>query len=323
MSRFVLGFDLGGTKVSAAAFDPYNNILARAKAMTRAWRDEEKIFQTIVSTGRRALERAGTGGDKLCAVGIGSPGPLDPETGVIIESANLNFRNFPLGPRLAEEFGCPAIVDNDVNAGTYGELIAGAARGSRYALGVFWGTGIGGGVVIDGRLYHGFSKNAGEIGHIIIRAGGPLCGCGKRGCMEALASRTAMTRNIQQAIKRGRESALAKAVGAGNELIPSDLLKQAYDAGDQLAVSTVNRAAKYVGIGIGSLINVLSPEVIVLGGGVIEAFGQEMIERIDRTARKTAFDFAIKDVRMVRAELGDDAGMLGAALLARQSLQMK
>ncbi|HEY7545733.1 MAG TPA: ROK family protein [Blastocatellia bacterium] len=317
---YVLGLDLGGTKVSAAVLDGENKMISRARAKTRAWRDDEKVFHTIVATARRAIERAGIETDKIEAAGIGSPGPLDPDEGVIIESANLGFRNFPLGFRLAEEFRCPVTVDNDVNAGMWGEFTMGAARGARDALGLFWGTGIGGGLIIDGKLYHGSSKNAGEIGHMIIQTDGPRCGCGRRGCLEAMASRSAMTRDIHKAIRRGKKTSIAKLIESNSENIPSNALRRAYQGGDELVVKIVDRAARYIGIAVGSLVNVLGPEVVVLGGGVIEAFGQALIDRIDKIARKTAFEFAIKDVRMIKAALGDDAGMIGAALLARQRL---
>jgi glucokinase len=320
MRSNVLGIDLGGTKVSAAVIDAEGKIVGRGRAKTQAWRDDEEVFETIARTGHEALEEAGVGADSLLTVGIGAPGPLDPDTGYIIESSNLKFKNFPLGPRLAESFGCPAVLDNDVNAGTYGEFRAGAARAASDVLGVFVGTGIGGGIIINGALYHGFSKNAGEVGHIIVKAGGPRCGCGKRGCLEALASRVAMTRDIRKAIKRGRKSSLAKMLKKDPEHLSGSDLKKAYDEGDKVVKAVVDRSAKYTGIGIGSLVNVLAPEMIVLGGGVVEAVGDDFVARVDRFTRKIAFDFCTKDLKIVRAELGDDAGVIGAALLAREKL---
>jgi glucokinase len=320
MENYILGIDLGGTKVMAAVFDAAGNIVSRARAKTQAWRGDEMVFKTVAHTGGQAIERAGITGEQLQALGIGAPGPLDPDTGIIIESANLKLRNFPLGPRLAEVFNCPAIVDNDVNAGTYGEYRAGAARGARHVLGVFVGTGIGGGIIADGALYHGFSKNAGEIGHIIIEANGPRCGCGNRGCMEALASRIAMTRDIRKAVKRGEKTSLKEKLKQETELISGSDLGKAYRASDKLVVKVMNRAARMIGLGIGSLVNVLSPEIVVLGGGVVEAMKDDFIERIDRVVRDVAFDFMTKDLQIVRATLGDDAGVTGAAMLAREAL---
>lgn len=322
MGSYVLGIDLGGTKVSAAVFDEESNIVGRARAKTKAMRDDESVFETIVNTGREAVASAGLEAKDLLALGIGSPGPIDPVTGYIVDSVNIKFKNFPLGPRLSQEFGCPASVNNDVSAGTYGEFKAGAARGASHVLGIFVGTGIGGGLILNGSLYHGFSKNAGEVGHTIIKAGGPRCGCGNRGCLEALASRTAMTRQIKKAIRAGRKTVVKRLVDKDANVIPSGVLKEAYDAGDRVVMKVVHRAAYYIGVGIGSLVNLLGPEVVVLGGGVIDALGEEMLETIESVAREVAFEFTTRDLRIIRAELGDDSGVTGAALLARESLRL-
>ncbi len=318
MGQHILGIDLGGTKVMAAVIDGDGQVMSRARAKTKAWRDDEGVFQTIAQTGRLAVEQAGI--ESLRAVGIGAPGPLDPDTGYIIESSNMKFKNFPLGPRLAEVFKCPAVVDNDVNAGTYGEFRRGAARGASEVLGMFVGTGIGGGLIINGALYHGASKNAGEVGHIVVKAGGPRCGCGARGCLEALASRTAMTRDIRRGIERGEKTVVRDLLKKETDSLSGNDLRKAYDAGDELVIKTLHRAAKFIGIGIGSLVNVLAPEIVVLGGGVIEAMTDDFIERIDRSTRRVAVDFATKDLKIVRAELGDDAGVIGAAMLAREAI---
>jgi len=320
MNSYILGIDLGGTKVMAAVFDGDHKIISRARAKTQAWRDDEDVFHTIAATARRALTSAGIEAVDLRAIGIGAPGPLDPDTGYIIESSNMQFRNFPLGPRLTEAFGCPAAVDNDVNAGTYGEFKHGAAQRARNVLGMFVGTGIGGGLIINGALYHGFSKNAGEIGHIIIDTGGPRCGCGNRGCLEALASRTAITRDIRRQIKRGVKTSVKPLLKRETDMLSGGDLKKAYRAGDKLVMKVMHRAAKMIGIGIGSLVNVLAPEVVVLGGGVIEAMGDDFLARIDLSTREIAVEFATKDLQLVRAALGDDAGVIGAAMLARERL---
>ena len=320
MTSYVLGIDLGGTKVDAALFDDADNIIGRHRDKTEGWRGEEEVFNRIVSVAGEAIKSAGVDPAQVSACGIGSPGPLDPDTGYIIETANLPFKNFPLGPRLAEQFKCHVAVRNDVDAGTYGEFRKGAAAGARDVLGVFVGTGIGGGLIINGSLYNGFSKNAGEVGHFIIKAGGPRCGCGNRGCMEALASRTAIARDIRKAIKRGARSAIAKHVGKGKELLSSKDIKKAYEDGDRLVRKVVHRAARYVGIGLGGLVNVFGPEIIVLGGGVIEAMGADFITRVDREMRKVAFEFSTRELKIVRAQLGDDAGIIGAATLAKESI---
>lgn len=322
MESHILGIDLGGTKVLAAVMDAEGRIVARSRAKTRAWRDDDQVFATIASTGRRALEAAGIAASDLAAVGVAAAGPIDSDTGYIIEGANLRFKNFPLGPLLAEEFGCPAIVENDVNAGAYGEFKAGAARGAKDVLCMFVGTGIGGGLILNGELYRGFSKGAGEIGHIIVKTGGPRCGCGNRGCLESVASRTAMTRDIRKAIKRGYRGAVSRQLARQDQLSGKDL-RSAYDAGDKLVTKIVHRAAKLAGIGIGSLLNVFGPEMVVLGGGVVEAFGDDFVGRVESAARDIAFDINSRGARIARAELGDDAGVIGAAMLASESLKGK
>ena len=309
--------------MSAATLDAEGRIAGRARAKTKAWRDDEEVFETIVRVAHKAVARAEIDAKQIAALGIGAPGPLDWETGYIIEAVNLRFTNFPLGPRLAELFECPVIVDNDVNAGTYGEFKAGAARGADFVLGVFVGTGIGGGIILNGALQHGFSRNAGEIGHTVIRAGGPRCGCGNRGCLEALASRTAMARDIRKAINRGHKTVMAEMLEKRSGNISSSAIKQAYDADDKVVKKIVRRAARHIGIGIGNAANLLGPQIVVLGGGVIEAMGESFIDRIARSARKTAFDMVAKEMKIVGSELGDDAGVIGAAMLAREALDRR
>jgi glucokinase len=266
------------------------------------------------------MESAEVDNHHLSALGVGTPGPLDPDTGYVIETANLPFKNFPLGPRLKETFGCPTTVENDVNAAIYGEFRAGAAQGARHVLGMFVGTGIGGGLILNSALYHGFGKNAGEIGHMIIKAGGPRCGCGRRGCLEALSSRTAITRDIRKALKNGQKTMLTRIYGKNLDELPSRALREAFDADDKLVSRIVRRAARNIGIGLGSLVNVLSPQIIVLGGGVIEAVGDEIIDIIYKWTRRTAFDFSMKGVKIVKSRLGDDAGVMGAAIIAHEAL---
>lgn len=304
----------------AAVLDPAGLVISRARAKTRGWRGDEEVFATIATVARRAIEESGVDEDQLAAVGIGAPGPIDFDTGHIIETANLRFKNFPLGPRIAEEFGRPTIIENDVNAGMYGEFRAGAAQGARDVLGMFVGTGIGGGLILNGALYRGFNKGAGEVGHIIVQAGGPRCGCGNRGCLEAVASRIAITREIRKAITRGGRRVVSKGLTRKNAVLSGKDLKAAYDSGDELVRKIVHRAARFIGVGIGSLLNVLGSEMVVLGGGLIEAFGDDFVARIEREARKIAFEINSKNVRITRAQLGDDAGVIGAAALARDAL---
>ena len=323
MGSYILGIDLGGTKIESAVFDSEGKIVGRHRDKTEAWRPQEEVFMRIVAVARQAMANASVTGDQVAAIGIGSPGPLDPDTGHIIETANLPFRDFPLAPRLSETFhNCPVTLNNDVDAGTYGEFKVGAAQGSRFVLGVFVGTGIGGGLILEGKPYNGFNKNAAEIGHIVIRSGGVKDNRGVRGSMEGLAARPAIARDIKRALKRGKKSLVTKKMDKNGNITSGDI-RECYDAGDKVVTRVVDRAAEHVGLGIGGLINVLSPEIIVMGGGVVEAMGNAFIKRVEKAARQVAFDFAMKDVKFVKAQLGDDAGITGAALLAREAIEQK
>ncbi len=176
-------------------------------------------------------------------------------------------------------------------------------------------------MILNGALYRGFSKSAGEVGHIIVKTGGPRCGCGNRGCLEAVASRTAITRDIRKAIKRGYRGGISKSLSKETDQLSGKDLKIAYDSGDELVRKIVHRAARFIGTGVGSLLNLLGLEMVVLGGGVVEAFGDDFLDRIERAAQDTAFEINSKDVRITRAALGDDAGVIGSAMLAREALK--
>jgi glucokinase len=314
----VLGIDLGGTKILAAVVGPGSEVLGRSKRPTPAYEGGEAILRAILDAADEALAVARLKRDDIAAVGVGSPGPLDVETGTIIFSANMNVRNFALGPLLAAALRHPVIVQNDVRAGGYGEFRLGAGRGLQSLVAAFVGTGIGGFVVSGGQVVQGATGNAGEIGHIIVKAGGPKCGCGSRGCMEALASRTAITRRITKAIRKGIPTELAEKLTRRSGRLKSGELADAVAAGDHVATKEVRRAAHYLGLGLGSLINVLGPETVIIGGGVAEALGEPWVEMVRASARAQAITDPSGKLPIVLAALGDDAGILGAALLARE-----
>ena len=314
----VVGIDLGGTKILTAIVSAENRLLGRAKAPTPAQDGAAAILRTIVESVDNALADARLARSDIAAAGVGSPGPLDTDTGTILFSANLNVRGFPLGSELAQALGCPVLVQNDVRVGGYGEFRMGAGVGFRDLIAVFVGTGIGGCVIQGGRVVTGATGNAGEIGHIIVKAGGPVCGCGARGCLEALASRTAITRRVNKAIRKGLPTLLAERVARKGGRLKSGDLADAVAAGDHVAVKEVRRAAKYLGLGLGSLMNVLGPEIVIIGGGVAGALGEEWVEHVRDAARKQALVDTSGKIRIVQAALGDDAGVLGAALMARE-----
>ncbi len=321
MDANVIGVDMGGTKILSAVVNASGNILATAKMPTQAKDDTSIVIDRISDCIKEAFQKSEVSEDTIRAIGIGAPGPLDPETGVVIFAPNLGWKDVPLKTELEARIGIPTFVDNDVNVGTLGEHTYGAGRGVQNLVGIFVGTGIGGGIILNGELFHGASKTAGEIGHIIVQEGGPKCGCGNRGCLEALASRTAMTKQLRNAImKKGKKSVITKLTDGDLQQIRSGTLAKALRSKDKLTQNVFKKATKYLGVGIGSIVNFLNPDMIVLGGGVVEALDKNFIKNIRKAAKKYALPDTLKGVQIVRAELGDDAGVLGAAALARQRL---
>ena len=317
----VVGVDMGGTKILASVISADGSIISQSKTATRADKDANDVIDRIAQCIREAIGEAEIESTEIRAIGIGAPGPLDPETGVVIFAPNLGWSNVPLKSELEARMGIPTFLDNDVNLCTLGESTFGVGQGVKSLVGIFVGTGIGGGIILDGKLFHGASDTAGEIGHIIVKSNGPRCGCGNLGCLEAVASRTAITRQLRKAIlKHGKMSILLKLDGGNLGLIRSSTLAKAVRRGDKLTAKVMRRAQKYLGIGVASIINFLNPEMIVLGGGVIEAMGGEFLAGIRRAAEKHVLPSTMDGVQIVGAKLGDNAGVVGAAVLARQML---
>jgi glucokinase len=314
----VLGIDLGGTKTLVAVVGSNQRILGRAKRTTPAKDGGTAIVEVMLGGIDEALKNAGLTRQDIAAAGIGSPGPLDVHSGVILFSANLNVKNFPLGPELSAALDRPVLVQNDVRAGGYAEFRLGAGRGYRDIIAAFVGTGIGGCVIQDGEIVTGSTGNAGELGHIVVKAGGPRCGCGSRGCMEALASKTAIARRIHKATRNGLPTVLGEKMARKGGRLKSGDLAEAVAAKDLVALKEVHRAAHFLGIGLGSLINVLGPEIVIIGGGVAGALGPPYIDLVRTAARSQVLVDAQNVIRIEPAALGDDAGILGAALLARE-----
>ena len=312
----VVGVDIGGTKMMAVVYDHNFKKLGtcRKKSRDKDGASESRIITVI----QEALQQAGNPAVK--GIGVGSPGPLDPNTGVIIDTPNLGWKNFPLADLLRDTFHAPVVVDNDVNVGVYGEWRFSELRSCRHLLGVFPGTGIGGGIIIDGKILHGFSGAAGEIGHMTLMPDGPFCGCGKRGCLEALASRLAIAKEAAALAARGDAPYLLANCGTDLNAIRSGALARSIEAGDKMVEAEVRKAAYYIGIGAANLINILSPEAVVLGGGLVEAMETLMLEEVRRAVETHAMPFLRENVKICAAALGDDAVVMGAAQLIAEHL---
>jgi glucokinase len=314
----VVGVDLGGTKILVGVVGPDNAILGRSKRPTPAEAGAQAILAAIVEGIDQALVEAKITREDVAGIGVGSPGPLDPKTGVILETSNLNVKDWPIAPELAREIGRPTLLQNDVRVGTYGEFILGAGRGYRDILAAFVGTGIGGCVIIDGKVVEGATGNAGEVGHIMVKANGPMCSCGRRGCLEALSSRSAIAKRISKAAKNGEESVLIHKVDKKSGKLKSGDIAAALAVGDPVTDREVRRAAHYLGLGLGGLVNLLGPEIVIIGGGVAAALGPMFIDLVRTAARAQILVDPENKIRIEPAALGDDAGILGAALLARE-----
>jgi glucokinase len=316
----VIGIDLGGTKILVGVVDRNNEILGRAKCSTPAKDGGPAIVEAMKRTVDEALVQAGLTIANIAGAAIGAPGPLDPDTGTILWSSNLNVENFPIAPQLSAAIGRPVALRNDVRMGGYAEFRLGAARGFQDVIAVFVGTGIGGCLIQKGEVIAGTTGNAGELGHMIVKAGGPQCGCGARGCMEALASKTAIARRIEKAVRKGLPTVLADKMAKKGGRLKSGDLADAVAAKDLVALTEVQRSAHFLGIGMGSLINVFGPQIVVVGGGVAGALGEHYIELVRIAARTQILTDPDEVIRIERAALGDNAGILGAALVARDQI---
>lgn len=319
-----LGIDLGGTKILAAVVDEEGTLLADEKKATRAEGGPEVVIERIVEVAKEAIAESGVRPSTVIATGIGAPGPVDSDQGIVYSPPNLpQWEEVPLGPRLSKALGMPVFVDNDVNLGTLGEYISGAGQGSQHMVAIFIGTGIGGGLIVDGQLHRGFRGAAGEIGHMTVVPNGPLCGCGRQGCLEALASRTAMEREIQVALATGQSSAVGQLIASSKQKrLTSGVIADALAMKDPLMIDVITKVQFYLGVAVASIVNFFDPETVVLGGGVVEALGQSFVDPIGDMARPLFLQQ--KDaarVRIVPASLGDHAGVRGAAIMAASRVQ--
>lgn len=315
---FLVGVDLGGTKILAGVFDDKLNCLGRAKMSTKSQRGPEAVIDRVARCVQDAIDECDLLPKQVRGVGIGAPGASDPETGRVIFAPNLVWEDVPLKKNLEKLIQIPVFVENDCNVQTLGVHERELKGKPRHMVGIFLGTGIGAGLIFDGKLFSGFNRTAGEIGHMVLEVGGPKCGCGNRGCFEALASRTAIFRRIQAGVKDGQKTVLTEMLGGDLEDMRSGDLRKALRRGDKFIEKVIEEAAEYTGIAVANIINLINPEVVVLGGGVIDALEDEMLAIIVETAHDYAMQGTDKGITIVASKLGDDAGITGGAVLAKR-----
>lgn len=314
----VVAIDLGGTKALAGVVEADGTIRSRVWLSSRDLSGKaDELLDRLVAGARTAAAEAQLPFDALKALGICVPGPLDATQSVVAIAPNLGWVDLPVRAELERRLtGQPVFVENDVRAAALSEHQLGAGQGYNEMLAVFVGSGVGGGLIINGQLYHGAHGGAGEIGHLVVRAGGPRCGCGRFGCLESLAARDAVGRDVMRDVKRGHTTALTDILQGNLLALTSRDLGVAIARGDQVAIRAARRSAAYVGVAIGSLMNVVDVGVVVIGGGIAEALGAPYVGRASEVARRQILGAAGRQVPIVASRLGDDAGLLGAAMVA-------
>ncbi len=306
--------DVGGTKVLGAIFNENREIVYRLKKRSAEnGSSSDDVEKVIVSVVEEMLGESGIPKSKIHAIASSAPGVINQNTGVVLFTPNLPWRNYDMAASMRKQFGVPFYVGNDVNLGVLGEYKYGAARGYRNVVGFFVGTGMGGGLILNGELYTGNQFKAAEYGHMILDPEGPLCNCGQRGCLEAFSSKQGMSAYIRQQVSRGRESMMADAVSEG--VFRSKQLKKAIAAKDAVAMEAVDRACHYLAVATGNMINTISPDLVIYGGGIIEALGDLFLGKILAEVDKYCMTAIRPTVDIKNAALGDDSVIYGALAL--------
>lgn len=310
MKEYVIGVDLGGTKISTALSTINGDIISKKTVATNAKEGEEPVLSRIIATIETVLEKGNVLIDKVKAIGIGSPGPLDAKKGTIISTPNLPFKNYNVIKPIRDKFNVPVFLDNDANVAAIGEYMFGAGKGKRDIVYFTVSTGVGGGAVLNGQIYRGNTCNALEIGHITVNPNGPRCNCGNVGCLEAMSSGTAIGKKGREAASTNVETSLKKY----KEITSVEVFKE-MEAGDAIAKEIIDEALNYLGIGVANAVAIFDPEMIIIGGGVSKA-GAIVFDTVRDVVNKRCFKSMAESCEIVPAALGTDAGVIGAVALA-------
>jgi glucokinase len=314
----VVAIDLGGSKALAGVVESNGSIRSRVWLPSRDLKGRPaELLDRLADGAGEAAAQADLPFEAIAAVGVCVPGPMDPSRSVVAIAPNLGWVDLAVRAELERRLPRKRVfLENDVRAAALSEHKLGAGRGFDSMLAVFVGSGVGGGLVVDGRLYHGAQGGAGEIGHMVVRAGGPRCGCGRAGCLEAMAARDAVGRYVIREVERGHTTLLTAILGGDLRALNSRHLAVAIAQGDAVAIRAARRSARYAGLAIGGVVNLLDPGVVVIGGGIAEALGERYVAWASEIAQRQILASAARAVPIVASSLGDDAGLLGAALTA-------
>lgn len=307
----LIGIDVGGTNLVASKINDEGKILSKISVPVNRAASAEELCADIVSLARSASQN-----DLIEAVGIGFPGLVDNKTGVVIQTPNMPFHNTAFRELFQKEWNVPLYMGNDANCAAIGEYWAGAAKGCDIAVMITLGTGIGGGLMLNGKLFTGFANGGMEVGHMVIDPDGPTCGCGRKGCFEQYASATALIRSAKEAMLSSPDSLMWKACSGNVDTLQGIHVFKAAGEGDVAAQKVLNRYIDYLAIGLANLINILQPEIICLGGGISNAQDTLLLNPLREQVKKYVFD-KNAPLSLVKANLGNDAGLIGAAMLCK------
>ena len=319
MPKIFVGIDLGGTNIKIGCFDHDLKLITKKSVPTEVQLGPESIVERIGQTVEKILFEKSLSFDDIIAAGIGSPGLMDFETGVVKTASNLGFTNTPLRKMLTDRLKKPAVLENDANVQAWAEYVAGAGKGTTDMVLIALGTGIGGGIITKGELVHGFDNNAGEIGHIVTYPGGRKCPCGQMGCVEAYASASSTARIATEALKNGTQSSLKKLLDKNGEITCKDV----YDhlaAGDKLAKEVTDQTAEALAILCVNLLHITAPQRIIFFGGMTGA-GNLLLDPVKKFFKKNIWTIKEEKVELCFAQLGDNTGIIGTAALARHEKQ--
>ena len=312
--KYYIGIDLGGTNIKAGVVDEEFNIVSKATCRTNLPRPAEEICADMAKVALEAVEKAGLILDDINSVGIGTPGTANSATGVIEYSNNLGFLNFPVVELMKTYIPKPCYVENDANAAAYGEYVAGAAKGANDAVCITLGTGVGGGIIINGKIYSGFNFAGAEIGHTVVDPNGPECTCGRKGCFEVFSSATGLIRMTKEAMEADKDSLIWKASEEEGK-VSARTAFNAMRMGDATAQAVIDKYIRYLACGITNTINIFQPDILCIGGGVCNEGDPLLLPLKEQVKKEVYTKNSAKNTEIVIAKLGNDAGIIGAAFL--------
>src|SRR6056297_1050910 len=320
LKKAIIALDVGGTKVLGALFDEEFNIIQRKKKTTKAYEGVDKILNQISKVIAKLLETAEESEMEVVAIGAGVPGVI--KEGVVLFTPNLPWNHYPLANEIESLFNIPVVIGNDANVSLLGEWGHGIAKDTVNTVGFFVGTGVGGGLILNSKIYTGNMGLAGEIGHITLNPDGIICGCGSRGCLESYSSKTGILKYIQSQIRHGRDCVIKDEItdNPSDYILRSTVIKEALENGDECMIEALDIAAKYLGIAVASTLNIINPEMVVFGGGLVEALEEDFINNIKGYINRYCVPHALDNCSFKLSVLGDDACLYGALTLVEDRM---